>query len=136
MVLLEGDGLIEDLYHLLWRKDSPYYQDGVLRVNLPHTVIYKNKKPSVWYFTSIKGDIMRKKFSKLVPEIIQEEFMKNMSKTGIVASYIYRVPKNNDLGDEPQTVFKTKEQVAKDQKNEDIYVRYLNSEQFGKLLHS
>lgn len=133
MVLLEGDGLIEDLYHLLWRKDSPFYQEGVLRVNLPHTIIYKNKKPCMWYFTSTNGSIMRKKFSKLVPEIIEEEYVKNMSKTGIVAYYIYRVPKVVDLDNQPQTIFKTKDQVVREQKNEEIFIRYYNQVQFSNI---
>lgn len=131
MVLLEGDGLIEDLYHLLWRKDSPFFQEGSLRVNLPHTIIYKNKKPNMWYFTSRNGSIIRKKFSKLVPEIIQEEFLKNVSKTGIVAYYIYRVRKAT-AEDEPATIFKTKEQAVKEQQNEDIFIRYFNEQQIGK----
>ena len=131
MVLLEGDGLIEDMYHLLWRKDSPFVQDGTLRVNLPHTIIYKNKKPNMWYFTSRDGLIIRKKFSKLIPEIIQTELLKNVSKTGIVAYYIYRVRKST-AEDEPHTIFKTKEQAVKDQMNEDIFIRYFNEQQIGK----
>lgn len=134
MVLLEGDGLIEDLYYFLWKKDSPFYQQQQFKVNLPPTIIYKNHKPTIWYFTSRQGVINRKKTSKLVPEAIQQEFLKNVSESGIVAYYIYRIKKPMPEEEKAKTIFKSREQAIKEQMYDDIYIRYFNEQQFGKLI--
>ena len=134
MVLLEGDGIIEDLYYLLWKKDSPFHQDQLFKVNLPHTIIFKNKKPIMWYFTSRQGVISRKKHLNLLPNAIYEEFMKSVSKSGIVAQYIYRVPSwMSQENDKAQTAFKTKEHIHKEQMNDEIFIRYFDAQQLGKF---
>ena len=47
---LQGDGLIENLYHYLWSKDSLFNQSP--QVNIPDTVVYRYEQPAFWYFTS------------------------------------------------------------------------------------
>ncbi len=87
--LLEGDGVIENIYHLLWTKDSIFGTDP--NVLIPHTVIYKYQKPCYWYFSSKEDEKLKKKSSsKLTNEHIREVFMKKISKSGIVAYYIYK----------------------------------------------
>jgi hypothetical protein len=36
---LAGDGLVENLYHLLWMRDSTTHLKA--KINLPDTIIYK-----------------------------------------------------------------------------------------------
>jgi hypothetical protein len=47
---LQGDGLIENLYHYLWSKDSLFNQSP--QVNIPDTIVYRYEQPAFWYFTS------------------------------------------------------------------------------------
>ena len=47
---LNGDGLIENLYHYLWSKDSLFNRNP--QVFIPDTVVYSYEKPVFWYFTS------------------------------------------------------------------------------------
>lgn len=47
---LNGDGLIENLYHYLWSKDSLFNRSP--QVNIPDTVIFRYEQPVFWYFTS------------------------------------------------------------------------------------
>ncbi|GMF47405.1 unnamed protein product [Phytophthora fragariaefolia] len=46
---LEGDGLVENLFHYLWTTDD---LGGGPRVSVPPTVIYRGSQPVAWYFTS------------------------------------------------------------------------------------
>lgn len=87
--LLEGDGVIENIYHLLWTKDSIFGTDP--NVIMPHTILYKYQKPCYWYFTSKEDNKLKKKSSmKLTVEHIKDVFTKKVSKSGIIAYYIYK----------------------------------------------
>ena len=87
--VLEGDGVIENIYHFLWTKDTIFNTDP--SVYIPQTVLYKYQKPCYWYFTSVIDHKLKKKnASKLNKENIRQVFLKNISKSGIVAYYIYK----------------------------------------------
>ena len=88
--LLEGDGVIENLYHLLWTKDSIFGMDPY--VVIPHTILYKYFKPCYWYFSSSKDSKLKKKSSsKLLSQNIKDEFLKKYNSTvDIVAYFIYK----------------------------------------------
>ena len=87
--VLEGDGVIENIYHFLWTKDTIFNTDPY--VIIPHTILYKYQKPCYWYFTSIKDGKLKKKSSGKVNSYhIREVFTKNISKSGIIAYYIYK----------------------------------------------
>lgn len=47
---LQGDGIIENLYHYLWSKDSLFNRNP--QVNIPDTILYRYEQPAFWYFTS------------------------------------------------------------------------------------
>jgi hypothetical protein len=47
---LQGDGLIENLYHYLWSKDSLFKRSP--QINIPDTLVYRYEQPAFWYFTS------------------------------------------------------------------------------------
>ena len=59
------------------------------QINLPDTVIFKYERPSVWYFTSKNGEILRKSKKNLNVQTIEDSFLRNVSESGIVAYYIY-----------------------------------------------
>ena len=89
---LEGDGVIENIYHFLWTKDTIFNSDP--SVYIPQTILFKYQKPCYWYFTSVIDHKLKKKnSSKLNKENISQVFLKHVSKSGIVAYYIYK--KNN-----------------------------------------
>ena len=87
--VLEGDGVIENIYHFLWTKDTIFNTDP--SVYIPQTILYKYQKPCYWYFTSvIDGKLKKKSSGKVNSTHIREVFSKNISKSGIVAYYIYK----------------------------------------------
>ena len=117
---LQGDGLIETLYHYLWSKDSLFNQSP--QVNIPDTVVYRYEQPAFWYFTSKAkpqtkslvpqpgtephemimdlGEqqatkIMRKARKNLNSREIERVFLKNSSPSGIIAVYMYKKSERN-----------------------------------------
>lgn len=87
--LLEGDGVIENIFHLLWTKDSIFGRESY--VIIPDTIIFKYQKPCYWYFTSkVDNKIKKKSTSKLTNELIKEKFLQNVSKSGIIAYFLYK----------------------------------------------
>ncbi len=90
--VLEGDGVIENIYHFLWTKDTIFNTDPY--VIIPQTILYKYQKPCYWYFTSKVDNKLKKKSTvKVTTEHIREVFTKHISKSGIVAYYIYKKAK-------------------------------------------
>eukprot|EP00347_Sterkiella_histriomuscorum_P005026 403358185 len=90
---LSGDGIVENLYHLLWTKDSMFHKKA--KIPIPHTIIYKFEQPAHWYFTSKQGELMKRRGQNLSVKEIENEFLKKMSKSGIVAYYIYNKKEKN-----------------------------------------
>ena len=87
--VLEGDGVIENIYHFLWTKDTIFNTDPYIII--PQTILYKYQKPCYWYFTSvIDGKLKKKSSGKVNSTHIREVFTKNISKSGIIAYYIYK----------------------------------------------
>ena len=86
--VLEGDGVIDNIYHFLWTKDTIFYTDP--SVYIPHTILYKYNKPYYWYFTSVVDHKLKKKnLINLNNEHIKKVFLKNVSESGIVCYFIY-----------------------------------------------
>ena len=86
---LEGDGIIENIYHFLWTKDLTFNTQH--SIYIPQTIIYKYRKPLFWYFTSVVDHKLKKKNpDKLNKEHIKNVFLKNISKSGIVCYFIYK----------------------------------------------
>mmetsp|Transcript_29919 Transcript_29919/g.54485 ORF Transcript_29919/g.54485 Transcript_29919/m.54485 type:complete len:790 (-) Transcript_29919:54-2423(-) len=83
---LEGDGLADRLFELLWRRDS--LSDASLTLRIPDTVIYRYNAPSTWYFTALDGTIKRKTKAKVTREHIADEFLKKENPSGIIAYYV------------------------------------------------
>ena len=67
------EGLNEILFHLIWTKDKVF--DSVVKVIIPHTVIFQYYQPRFWYFTSTEGIIKRKSKNKLTLQHIKDEFL-------------------------------------------------------------
>ncbi|RLN71036.1 hypothetical protein BBJ28_00018540 [Nothophytophthora sp. Chile5] len=84
---LEGDGLVENLFHYLWSTDD---LGAGPRVGVPPTVIFRASQPVAWYFTSRRsGRIKRKHRANLTPAHIEHSFTKRKATTDIVAYYLY-----------------------------------------------
>ena len=85
---LEGDGIIDNIYHFLWTKDTIFHADP--SIYIPHTILYKYNKPCYWYFTSVVDHKLKKKNpGNLNPDHIKHVFLKNVSESGIVCYFIY-----------------------------------------------
>jgi hypothetical protein len=82
-----SEGLYEILFHLLWTKDSIF--ESTVKAKIPDTVIYQYYQPRFWYFTSVDGLIKRKSKDKLKNTQIQQQFLKKVSKSGIVALLLF-----------------------------------------------
>lgn len=81
------EGINDMLFHLLWAKDNVF--DTIPNIKIPQTVIFKYYQPRYWYFTSKSGIIKRKCKEKLTKSQIQQEFLKDVSASGIVAVFNY-----------------------------------------------
>ncbi len=87
--LVDSDGVFEKLYHFLWIKND-FMKDefAKLKVNLPDTIIFYNTQPLFWYYSNESGEVKKKKKDNIRYEKIEEEFMKNVSKSKVVAYFI------------------------------------------------
>ena len=148
---LEGDGVIENIYHFLWTKDTIFNSDP--SVYIPQTILFKYQKPCYWYFTSVIDHKLKKKnSSKLNKENISQVFLKHVSKSGIVAYYIYKksnVP-SKYISDKPtfdkimKNLYKddTKSETTKNnisnestnKKNEAYIIEYFDRKKFNDFL--
>ncbi|CDW89275.1 UNKNOWN [Stylonychia lemnae] len=90
---LTGDGIVDNLYHLLWTKDTMFHKKA--KIPIPHTIIYKFEQPAHWYFTSKQGELMKRRGQNLGAKEIEQVFLKKISKSGIVAYYIYNKKEKN-----------------------------------------
>jgi hypothetical protein len=77
-ISIEGDGVCDNIFHLLWERDLKN-GGSVPSVTIPHTIIFKYKQPTFWYFSSLDGSIKRKTKAKLSAAKIQEELTKKVS---------------------------------------------------------
>ena len=86
--VLDGDGVIDNIYHFLWTKDTIFHRDP--SVYISHTILYKYNKPYYWYFTSVVDHKLKKKnLINLNKDHIKKVFLKNVSESGIVCYFIY-----------------------------------------------
>lgn len=133
--LLEGDGLIENIYHLLWTKDSIFGIDPYVVV--PHTILYKYSKPCYWYFTSkVDAKLKKKSSSGLNPQHIKEEFMKGYNPDiDIVAYFIYKKYTKSNSKKYTSTMntinYDTNDKnEEKNEKNDGLIIEYLSKQKF------
>jgi len=83
---LEGDGLADRLFEILWNRDI--LSNTALALRIPETVIFRYNSPVLWYFTSVDGTIKRKSKAKVTREHVRDHFFKNPKPSGIVAYYV------------------------------------------------
>lgn len=83
---MDKDGLITDIYSLLWRKTDLFIdEDKRFCLNIPDTIIFRDKKIMSWFFTAKNGEFLKKVSDKLNKDDIFRRLSKNCSKTGIAA---------------------------------------------------
>jgi len=90
MAYIEGDGPRANLYHLLWQKEGPYVEKSSIRI--PDTLIFLHGMPTMWYFTSSEGKILKKRSQNLTYDNIIQKFTSWHSEDEIVASFISTEP--------------------------------------------
>ena len=138
--VLEGDGVIENIYHFLWTKDTIFNTDPFIRI--PHTILYKYQKPCYWYFTSIiDGKLKKKSTGKVNSNHIREVFTKNISKSGIIAYYIYKKNKIQSKyeSDKPNFEKRIKSLFDKDYEEDNksgYIIEYFNMKKFDEFLNN
>lgn len=111
---LEGDGLCELFYNLLWTKETVY--EDAFTCFLPDTVVFKNGNIIAWYFSDEKGNILRKKEANLEIENVRQVFYRKRSKYDVIALYLTE----------------TAEESAK--YSGEMAIEYLTEDTFEKLL--
>lgn len=62
---------------------------------VPDTIIYKFDQPILWYFT-MNNSVKKKSKSKMTNEEIERIFLRNISESGVVATYFYMVQDKNE----------------------------------------
>lgn len=102
-------------------------------VMIPDTIIFKYQKPCYWYFTSKQTNKIKKKTtSKLTNDLIKEKFLENVSKSGIVAYFLFKKSvitnkiNNNNLTKLNQT--------EKEELNSGFTVEYFDRNNFGMII--
>ncbi len=104
LIELKGDGLVENLFHIMWCKDSLFKQSPCIL--LPDTIVYRFEQPAFWYFTSksvhseTQGSILRKSKKHLNNSEIEKTFLRQHKAEGLAASdivavYIYNKKERN-----------------------------------------
>lgn len=69
-------------------------ENETVSINIPHTIIFKYGHPSIWYFNSKTGKILRKKEASMAYENIYKEFRKQKSDVN-AAAVVYSIDENN-----------------------------------------
>ena len=64
--------VFDRLFHYLWYKEDNAEDPNLLKVRVPHTVIFKNGQPIYWYYSDKTGQIRRKKQQNLKKDKIVE----------------------------------------------------------------
>lgn len=89
------DGVLETIYHMMWLK-QPLDEENYFKMFLPHTIIFKNNMPTIWYFSSKMGEVLQKKKKNITFDSILTELNKNKNKSDIAAIYLYEVDLDNN----------------------------------------
>jgi len=141
MILRNTNLVVENLYYLLWLKDSGL-KDASFSVKIPDTVIIQSGKILNWFFSSKNGEgVLMKKEVNLKSSLIYDSFIRKASRSGIVASFIQNL-KNEDAEAEASKTFLTSNLLREESKlkfdipkNEgDITVHYLTKEKLKEFL--
>ena len=138
--ILEGDGVIENIYHFLWTKDTIFNTDPY--VIIPHTILYKYQKPCYWYFTSvIDGKLKKKSSGKINSNHIREVFTKHISNSGIIAYYIYKKNKIQSKYESDKPNFEKRMKSLFDKELEEEYkegyiMEYFDMKKFDEFLRN
>ncbi|KAG2424059.1 hypothetical protein HYH02_015240 [Chlamydomonas schloesseri] len=89
------DGIVVGLYHYLWLKDGK--GRPCPEVNIPHTIIYANGRPVVWYFTSGKDRCIKRKHKSTISNPAINAAFAPSSKT-ITEGYGGETSQHNNAG--------------------------------------
>eukprot|EP00659_Diplonema_papillatum_P015350 gene15350-23468_t len=86
---LSSQGVLAGFFRILWQKNVGKAVHTLTGVSIPHTIVYRHRKPMAWYFLSKDGSIKKKNKKRLVCSEIEEALRKNSrSQCGVCAVYI------------------------------------------------
>ena len=93
---LNKDGVILDLYHLLW-KGEDFLKAGAesFKLNIPQTLIIKGSQPFAWYFTDYDGCLRKRRMKNLNLTEILRVFGANNNDLDVVAYFLHQGKKGN-----------------------------------------
>lgn len=86
MAQIEGDGPSSNIFRLLWSKEGSHSEKA--QITIPETVIFANGTPTIWYFTSIDGQILKKMHKNITFDNICKKFTSQAEDDEIVAYFI------------------------------------------------
>jgi hypothetical protein len=82
-----GDGIIDNIFHFLWTKDSAF--GSLASVNIPDTIMFHLNDIKSWYFSS-KGSVKKRLKTKQNSEEIKRIFLKGNGRSDVVAVFIHK----------------------------------------------
>jgi hypothetical protein len=114
---LQGDGVRTALYHSLW--DEKDKGDPQAKIYIPDTILIQSGALVDWYFTGVKGSVLRKRTSNTTVEQIERCFKKKShDATELVAYFISMSSSSSSTGEN----------------NKSDIVEYMSSEGLNKFL--
>lgn len=139
MIVRNTNLLVQNLYYLLWLKDSGL-KDASFEVKIPDTLVIHSGKIMNWFLSSKENaGVLMKKEANLKKELIFESFTRKDSRSGIVAYFIenqkdeHSNPEEDHFHNAENTdKVKVKFDIPKEEGH--IIVRYLTKESLKSLL--
>ena len=88
---LNKDGLILDIYHLLWKSED-FMKAGSesFKLTIPQTLIIKGSQPFAWYFTDSLGYLRKRRMKNLNLTEILNVFGANKHDSDVVAYFLHQ----------------------------------------------
>ena len=88
---LNKDGLILDIYHLLWKsEDFMKLGSESFKLTIPQTLIIKGSQPFAWYFTDSLGYLRKRRMKNLNLTEILNVFGTNKNNSDVVAYFLHQ----------------------------------------------
>ena len=132
---LNKDGLILDIYHLLWKSED-FMKAGSesFKLTIPQTLIIKGSQPFAWYFTDSLGYLRKRRMKNLNLTEILNVFGANKHDSDVVAYFLHQNKFTNHHSFSSKIFFLFYfKNFQQDVKKERISVEYFSTPQLSFL---
>lgn len=132
---LNKDGLILDIYHLLWKSED-FMKAGCesFKLTIPQTLIIKGSQPFAWYFTDSLGYLRKRRMKNLNLTEILNVFGANKHDSDVVAYFLHQNKFTNHQSFSSTIFFLFHlKNFQQDVKKESISVEYFSTPQLSFL---